>query len=51
MPRPKTINPDGKVRTASVVIPEETYVRLRKEADDRGLSLSVILREKLEVTR
>jgi len=48
MPRPRTINPNGKVRTASVQLAEETYLRLRQEAANRGVTLSAIMREKLE---
>jgi len=48
MPRPRTINPEGRTRTFGVMVAEPMYDRLRREATRRGITLGALVREKLE---
>lgn len=48
MARPRTINPKGKTRKLSVVLAEPVARDLEKEARKQGLSLSEVVRQRLE---
>lgn len=47
MARPKVINPTGNVRRLGVVVSEPVVQRLEREARERGVTLSEVIRERL----
>ena len=47
MARPKKVNPNGTTKMVSVLVAEETYDALKTEANQRGVTLGDILRERL----
>lgn len=51
MPRPRTVDPHGNTRIFSVMVSDSMHERLRKEAEERGMSLGAVVREKLEPTK
>lgn len=46
--RPRFINPSGETRTISVVISAPLHDRLIQQANKRGVSVSQIIRERLQ---
>lgn len=48
MSRPRTVDPEGRTRTFGVMVAESVYLRLKKEADRRGITLGALVREQLD---
>ncbi len=47
MARPRTINPQGKVRKLSAVVPETVAKELEREASKRQVTVGQVMRERL----